>query len=341
MELRSPGAAWIGAALSTAALVSSAGAGVHVVGSGETFAQISAAVAAAQDGDTILVESGWYAPFTVDGKGLTIVAEAGATVTIGVLGLVPQRSTVRALTANQTVVIRGIDGPFLLFGNAGAVRLEDCAIVGEPGDCSPLGCQPATAGVEVIDSASVAITRCAVTGGAGDRYVIPPFDLCIGGGPGLRVAGSTTVLYDTSVAGGAGAGACGAGPATDATPGAVVDGLAPQHRFAATSPLRKAQLGSLEFAGQAGDLPILLITAGPDLVLAPQYQGALLVGPISGVAVLGALPASGTSSIPLFVGDLPPAGTHALDLHLQAAYATGGGFVLADASVVTMLDPSF
>ncbi len=318
----------------------SASAAVLRVGNGHPYSQISTAVTAAQDGDTVLVDGGWYGAFVVSGKSLTIVAEQGQAVSISFFGIVPLRSTVQGLQAHQRVVIRGIDGPFHLYDNAGTVRLEDCTIVGQPGDCASVFCVPPTAGVEATDSASVAITRCSLEGGAGNSNTVPPFNHCVGGGPGLKVFGSTVALYDSTVSGGAASGSCPAGTPTDISSGAVLQGLSPQHRFEATSPLRTAQLGSLDFEGTAGDLPILLISAGTDFLDAPQYQGVLLVGPITGVAVLGALPASGNVSLPLFVGNLPPAGVQALDLHLQTGYATGGGFVLAEPSIVTLLDPS-
>jgi len=319
-----------------------ADASVLVVGSGQPFTQITTAVAAAQDGDTILVKSGWYAPFTIDGKGLTLVGDQGAIVFIGIFGLLPQQSTVKNLTVGQTVVLRGIDGPLALFGNAGSVRLEGCSIVGQAGDCSPLGCIPATPAVDVRNCAPVAITRSSLEGGAGGSYTVPGFDLCTNGAPGLAVENATVALYDTNLAGGTSIGGCSGGVPFDAAGGTVIDGLAPQHDFVATSPLRKQQLGSLDFAGAPGDLALLLITAGTDFLAAPEYQGALLVGPILGVAIIGPLPSpTGVLSLPLFIGDLPPAGTDALDLHLQAAYAVGGAFVLAEPSIVTVLDASF
>ncbi|MFG0320165.1 MAG: hypothetical protein ACF8XB_23030 [Planctomycetota bacterium JB042] len=318
----------------------SASAAVLRVGNGHPYSQISTAVTAAQDGDTVLVDGGWYGSFVVSGKSLTIVAEQGQTVSISYFGIFPLRATVQGLLPHHRVVIRGIDGAFHLFNNAGTVRLEDCTIVGKPGDCASVDCIPPTAGVEAITSASVAITRCTLVGGAANSNTVPPFNHCVGGGPGLKVFASTVVMYDSSVSGGSPAGSCPGGVPIDLLSGTVLQGLAPQHRFEATSPLRTAQLGSLDFEGLPGDLPILLISAWTDLVDAPQYQGVLLVGPITGVAVLGALPASGKTSLPLFVGNLPPAGVQALDLHLQTGYATGGGFVLAEPSIVTLLDPS-
>ena len=68
------------------------------------YLQISAAVAAAASGDTLLVKSGTYAAFTVDGeKSLSVVADTGASVTVD--GTV----AVKNLAATQTVLLSGLN----------------------------------------------------------------------------------------------------------------------------------------------------------------------------------------------------------------------------------------
>ena len=57
------------------------------------YHEIYEAVAAAQDGNTILVAPGWYNRFTVDGRALTIVGTAPG---LGVAGIV----RVQALAAH-------------------------------------------------------------------------------------------------------------------------------------------------------------------------------------------------------------------------------------------------
>src|SRR4030095_8132474 len=66
-------------------------------GAGIPFTQIGDAVAAAVDGDVILVKSGTYAPFTVDDKSLVIHAEQNATVSVS--GTIPSRK----LAASRSV----------------------------------------------------------------------------------------------------------------------------------------------------------------------------------------------------------------------------------------------
>ncbi len=76
---------------------------VHVVdpsGSGD-FTGIQAAVNAAASGDTILIKSGhYYGRTVIDGKGLKVVAELGAT-DVEVIGGI----TVRNLAAGEVVVL--------------------------------------------------------------------------------------------------------------------------------------------------------------------------------------------------------------------------------------------
>ncbi len=51
-------------------------------GPGSSFTSLADAVAAAADGDTLLVRSGAYAPFTIDGRTLIVVAAPGTSVVV-------------------------------------------------------------------------------------------------------------------------------------------------------------------------------------------------------------------------------------------------------------------
>jgi hypothetical protein len=155
-----------------AVLAAAARADVLVVApSGGDFTQISSAIAAADEGDLVLVHPApvAYGPFSILGKSLTVVAahagDAVKTRAIGVLNL----------SASQVVVLRGFTVSATLADHApgvlvddcdGAVRLEKLTVTGSPAPFQSSG-QPATFGVEVFQSQDVGLVDCVVVGGAG------------------------------------------------------------------------------------------------------------------------------------------------------------------------------
>lgn len=109
-----------------------------VVGSADPnadFAALQPAIDAAASGDVIVVRSGAYGNFVIDGKSLAIVADEGATASLFGSQSDPQFVLVRNLAADQTVVLRGLDvvSQQVFFDtvgvriadNAGTVWLED------------------------------------------------------------------------------------------------------------------------------------------------------------------------------------------------------------------------
>jgi hypothetical protein len=98
-------------------------------GPGIDFTQISAAVAAAGEGDLILVVSGGgFEPFEIDGRSLSVVApNSAAVVSPGAGGSAAPLVAVRNLAAQQRVVLDGLN--LLQFGALprGAMELENCA----------------------------------------------------------------------------------------------------------------------------------------------------------------------------------------------------------------------
>src|SRR5689334_316635 len=191
------------------------------------YAQILEAVAAANDGDLVLVHTGSYIQFTVQGKSLTIVAQPGAVVTMS--GAV----SVLDLAADQSVSLVGLrllgDYGFSTptpWGvraqdNLGRVRIERCEIVvhmpGSDGariesssDVSFVACQlqggnytqVETAGARILDS-TVSFFDCTLQGGQG--WEASDFgDTSADGGPGLRAQNSTVFSSNTQFHGGAG-----------------------------------------------------------------------------------------------------------------------------------------
>src|SRR5262245_45172512 len=75
-------------------------------GPGSDFTDVPSAVSAAVDGDVLLVRSGSYLvdelAIALDGKGLTLVADSGASVAVGSLD-------VQDLPAGHFTLLQGLD----------------------------------------------------------------------------------------------------------------------------------------------------------------------------------------------------------------------------------------
>jgi hypothetical protein len=105
-------------------------------GAGWEFTTIQSAVNAAQDGDVVLVRTGTYYDESLEivGKGLTVIADAGADVRL------TEGVTVRDTSAAQTTVLRGLrlepdDWPLnddkyglQALSCAGSLRVEACTL---------------------------------------------------------------------------------------------------------------------------------------------------------------------------------------------------------------------
>lgn len=162
------------------ALATSARAGVLLVGPGQPFRTLQAAVNAAVDGDTLIVKPGSYAQAEVAGKSLTIAGD-GATRPV-----IQGALSVHDLAVGQTVVVSRVQGRVSCASNAGEVRLADCVLTG-------------TSLVE--SSGTVAFSGCELrgdeTGGIADTGGTD-------GGAGLACRGTRVALYDCTVRGGRG-----------------------------------------------------------------------------------------------------------------------------------------
>lgn len=153
-------------------------AGVLTVGPSGTFAEVSAALAAAQPGDTILVQPGTYGPFQVDkavriaatGPGVEIAAfganairvvnlPAGAEV--GLFGL--------EVRANPTVAIP--PASIVVENNAGTVLLSDVWV-----DCEFAGIGLHTAGSERVVLVDCRIDDAGSIGSSPPRGAIESFN---------------------------------------------------------------------------------------------------------------------------------------------------------------------
>ena len=105
---------------------------------GFDFTVLQDAVDAAAGGDTILVKSGQYERLVIDGKALSVIAEADSKVSVTGTAIGAEVVAVRNLQAGQQVLVRGLDvvlaAPAIeravdLTDNAGAVWIEDLAVV--------------------------------------------------------------------------------------------------------------------------------------------------------------------------------------------------------------------
>ena len=156
--------------------------------------------AGADDGDVILVREGGYAAFAIDGQGVSVVADTGATpIFVGsVDSLGDPCVPITGLDADDVVVLRGLEfdqfiplgipGTLVEVSGGGTVLLEECILKdGRP--CLRAG--PGT---------NVALERCTLEGLAG---VYATFFFSYGPGAGIVVEGEVA-LHGSSAQGGKG-----------------------------------------------------------------------------------------------------------------------------------------
>lgn len=170
---------------------------VHVVdsnsGPGHDFAQIHEAVAAALDGDTILVRAGGYEPFAVDGKSLAITREQGVDVRV-----VGGSVAVRNLTPGQRVVLRGLrsvaaaEEGLVVEDCEGTVWLEECRWTGASG-------KPAYSGARLLEAEQAVFVHGVCQGGIGTGSL---GDFAgARGGSGIHAVNSNVYAWETGFEG--------------------------------------------------------------------------------------------------------------------------------------------
>ena len=214
--------------LALGALSAPAAAGVIVVDSagGGDFTTISAAVAAAVDGDTLLLRGFFEYPDGVRnaGKSLVFVGDpAGATI----FG----DNRITDLPAGGRVVVRGLNFttlPFNFFlpgislaNNAGSVWIEDCNVEGWLGSGQSPFCSgflfPGGAGIQITNCAAVVVARSQFGGGPGQNSSIQGSVAYqrTDGGAGALISGSRVAFHGCELLGGpggSGAAVCGEPP---------------------------------------------------------------------------------------------------------------------------------
>lgn len=115
------------APLALAVLASPTFAGVLVVAPAGPHTSIASAVGAAQNGDVILVKSGTYGGFTITGKSVVVVADAGAAVdvtgSVNVFGLGASQDC--TLSGLRVVTPGGVASSVDVQACLGSVRIQD------------------------------------------------------------------------------------------------------------------------------------------------------------------------------------------------------------------------
>jgi hypothetical protein len=187
---------------------------VDVAGGGDHLT-LTAAVAAAANGDTILVRSGVYIEpglVVVDGKSLTIAGDYPGVGGLPVVTIQPGL-IVRNLAPGKPVLIQNLaltgapsspgnsNAPLILRDNVSHVRLQQCRFLGGVGSTNSTA--DGLPGIDAINSLSVALVGCRSDGGEG-HFGPNQGDVCGQGGPALAQEGGSFVVYDSELRGGRG-----------------------------------------------------------------------------------------------------------------------------------------
>ncbi len=174
---------------------------VHVVdslgGAGAQFADIAPAIAAAADGDTILIRPGVYTGFVVDGKDLDLFGDIDASTSAKVL---TGRCVIRNVPPGKQVTLSDmrLTGGLDVVDADGPVVLQGLVF----GDLFVGTSEPSNQiGLHVLRSKEVTLGRSWVGG-----YIGVGGTLALMSGPtAMRIEDSTVYAWDTEVYGGMGA----------------------------------------------------------------------------------------------------------------------------------------
>lgn len=178
-------------------------------GSGDATT-LTEAVDLAISGDIILARAGSYVPssplaadaYVPISKGVTIIGE-GSGASFGMIGII-------GIPANESVVFRNVTVSFpalatfdqeslTVRNSLGTVALEDCTLLGQPGEAPfPSVGFP---GVAVRDSAGVSLTRCTIQGGDGMVFGSALAQDPVGGAAALVMRSSVTFQHCTLTGG--------------------------------------------------------------------------------------------------------------------------------------------
>lgn len=172
---------------------------------GGDFTAIQPAIDASAPGDVIVVRAGTYANFSMAGKGVTVLGDEGALVTVqGVPGA--NETRVSGVPAGQRALLRNLDfvpptaiaqSTLRVDACAGVVWIEDVSVAEPPVSLGPTLLDADA--VEISNSAQVVLVDATIVGARG----VPPGGGLEGGQEGLVVRNSTAHLHRCDVKGGA------------------------------------------------------------------------------------------------------------------------------------------
>ncbi|MFT4710628.1 MAG: hypothetical protein ACI9D0_000715 [Bacteroidia bacterium] len=175
-------------------------------GPGVDFTDVDQAVAAAADGDTLLIRAGSYSDLIVFDKSLSVIADTGPIPTIA-------GASVRNISAGKVVRLAGlkITSPtevgLQIKNSAGHVWIEDCTVTGAGGFgdfIAPVPHPNGYDGITVSSSSAVSINGCSIFAGDGAHY-IPQVGIHGDGANALYIFGSSRVsVSGTDIHGGNG-----------------------------------------------------------------------------------------------------------------------------------------
>ncbi|MEM7305381.1 MAG: hypothetical protein AAF682_01860 [Planctomycetota bacterium] len=338
-------------------------------GPGVDFTDLAAAVGAAADGDLLVFRDGTYpgglfAPLTVTGKGLTLIADGDVELGwIAFEGLVEgQSAALRGFElTSSTFEASNNDGALFLeelsfddsssfnysaadFTSCSTVILNRCSFQGAPAGVSPINTPAvvsALGGLHVYD--------CDLKGGAGFTHggSFTPGNVALRVASGFAFSSGTAL--EAGILGTFGASQSGetsqsivldSPGAFDVTGGTqtVIPGTA--RSFQATAVAREGESITMTWEGVPGELAILNLSGSPGGVFFAPFNGSGVLGlPLLLVDGIGSIPAGGSLSVDIPVPELG-AGVEGLVFYAQGSFADlgTGAIHLGGGSVIALLD---
>ncbi len=257
---------------------------------------------------------------------------------------------------NGLQAVPGSTGMVVIDSN---VALYECLVVGGNGVTGgyppsfTLFSSAGGIGIHVTEG-DVLVAGSVVRGGAGGNGVAPTGFPCIpaaSGGDGIRLSGpkSYSVRIDSTVTGGT------VGVEHPSCPSSASNGIDVKvlagsagtinellRSCSIASPTRMGQSTMLELSGVPGELCAILFSLNSHGVYQANLSGTLVPRLPLQIAILGALPGSGTLGMSVPLPAAMPPGVGGFDVYLQVIVAgQSGNGVLGSPTALTVLDAAF